>query len=120
MDISTGLPWALFLVFVGAMLALDLGVFHREAHAVTRREALTWSAVWIGLALVFSAGVYVFRGSEAGLEWTTGYLIEKSLSVDHVFVFLLLFSSFAVPEAYQHRVQCWSQCADHPLALDDR
>jgi len=107
MDISTVLPWVLFLVFVGAMLALDLGIFHREAHAVTRREALTWNAVWIALALVFNAGVYLFRGSEAGLEWTTGYLIEKSFSVDNVFVFLLLFSSFAVPEAYQHRVLFW-------------
>ena len=107
MDLSTALPWILFLVFVGAMLALDLGVFHRDAHAVTRREALAWSTVWIGLAVVFNIGVYAFRGSEAGLEWTTGYLIEKSLSVDNVFVFLLLFSSFAVPPAYQHRVLFW-------------
>lgn len=66
------LPWILFLGFVGLMLALDLGVFHRDAHAVSRREALAWSAVWIGLAIVFNIGVYVFRGPEAGLEWTTG------------------------------------------------
>ncbi len=101
------LPWILFLTFVGLMLALDLGVFHREAHEVSRREALTWSAVWIGLAIVFNIGVYVFRGQEAGLEWTTGYLVEKSLSVDNVFVFLLIFSAFAVPAAYQHRVLFW-------------
>lgn len=101
------LPWILFLAFVGAMLALDLGVFHRDAHEVTRREALAWSAVWIGLAIVFNIGVYVFRGQEAGLEWTTGYLVEKSLSVDNVFVFLLIFSAFAVPAAYQHRVLFW-------------
>lgn len=101
------LPWILFLLFVGLMLALDLGVFHRDAHAVSRREALAWSAVWIGLAIVFNIGVYVFRGPEAGLEWTTGYLIEKSLSVDNVFVFLLIFSAFAVPAAYQHRVLFW-------------
>ena len=101
------LPWILFLVFVGFMLALDLGVFHRDAHEVSRREALAWSAVWIGLAIVFNIGVYVFRGQEAGLEWTTGYLIEKSLSVDNVFVFLLIFSAFAVPAAYQHRVLFW-------------
>jgi tellurite resistance protein TerC len=101
------LPWALFLAFVGAMLALDLGVFHRHAHEITRREALAWSAVWIGLAIAFNIGVYAFQGSEAGLEWTTGYLIEKSLSVDNVFVFLLIFGTFAVPPAYQHRVLFW-------------
>jgi tellurite resistance protein TerC len=101
------LPWFLFLGFVGVMLALDLGVFHRHAHAVSRREALVWSAVWIGLAILFNIGVYLFRGSETGLEWTTGYLIEKSLSVDNVFVFLLIFSTFAVPPAYQHRVLFW-------------
>jgi tellurite resistance protein TerC len=89
------------------MLALDLGVFHRDAHEVTRREALAWSAVWIGLAIAFNIGVYYFRGQEAGLEWTTGYLVEKSLSVDNVFVFLLIFSAFAVPPAYQHRVLFW-------------
>lgn len=101
------LPWILFLIFVGAMLALDLGVFHRDAHEVTRREALSWSGVWIGLAILFNVGVYLFRGQEAGLEWTTGYLVEKSLSVDNVFVFLLIFSAFAVPAAYQHRVLFW-------------
>jgi tellurite resistance protein TerC len=89
------------------MLALDLGVFHRTAHEVSRREALAWSAVWIGLAIVFNIGVYVFQGSDSGLEWTTGYLIEKSLSVDNVFVFLLIFSVFAVPAQYQHRVLFW-------------
>lgn len=101
------LPWILFLTFVGFMLALDLGVFHRDAHQVTRREALVWSGVWIGLAILFNIGVYLLRGQEAGLEWTTGYLIEKSLSVDNVFVFLLIFSAFAVPAAYQHRVLFW-------------
>ena len=101
------LPWAMFLAFVAGMLAVDLGVFHRNAHEVTRREALAWSAVWIGLAIVFNIGVYVFQGSERGLQWTTGYLIEKSLSVDNVFVFLLIFSMFAVPAQYQHRVLFW-------------
>lgn len=101
------IAWVLFLVFVMAMLALDLGVFHRQAHEVGRREALTWSAVWIGLALLFNLGVYVLLGTDAGLEWTTGYLIEKSLSVDNVFIFVLIFSSFAVPAAYQHRVLFW-------------
>jgi tellurite resistance protein TerC len=101
------LPWALFLLFVGAMLALDLGAFHREAHVVSRKEALTWSGVWIGLAVVFNIGVYLFQGSEKGVEWTTGYLIEKSLAVDNVFIFLMIFSAFAVPPQYQHRVLFW-------------
>ena len=100
-------PWAAFLAFVAAMLALDLGVFHREAHEVSRREALTWSAVWIGLALVFNAGVFWFMGRDAGIEWFSGYLVEKSLAVDNVFVFLLIFSAFAVPAKYQHRVLFW-------------
>jgi len=101
------LPWALFLVFVVGMLALDLGVFHRTAHTVTRREALTWTGVWVGMAAIFNLGVYIFRGTESGFEWTTGYLIEQSLSVDNVFVWLLIFASFGVPAAYQHRVLFW-------------
>ncbi len=105
--LSEALPWLIFLGFVAGMLALDLGVFHKDAHAVTRKESLIWSAVWIGLAIVFNIGVYIFKGGDAGLEWTTGYLIEKSLSVDNVFVFLLIFSTFAVPPAYQHRVLFW-------------
>lgn len=100
-------PWALFLLFVAGMLALDLGVFHRDAHAVTRKEAAIWSVVWISLAGVFNTGVYLFMGQDAGLEWTTGYVIEKSLSVDNIFIFLLIFSTFAVPPAYQHRVLFW-------------
>ena len=103
----TVLPWILFLAFVAAMLAIDLGVFHRHAHVVSRREALAWSAVWIGLSIVFNIGVYVFMGSESGVEWTTGYLIEKSLSVDNVFLFILIFSAFAVPPQFQHRVLFW-------------
>ncbi|WP_343386392.1 TerC family protein [Candidatus Amarobacter glycogenicus] len=101
------LPWALFMLFVFAMLALDLGVFHKDAHQVERREALAWSAVWIGLAIAFNIGIYIFRGTEDGLEWTTGYLVEKTLSVDNIFIILLIFSAFAVPQAYQHRVLFW-------------
>src|SRR5690606_38235802 len=89
------------------MLALDLGVFHREAHAVSRREAAGWSVFWIGLALLFNAGIYWQMGRDAGIEWTTGYLIEKSLSVDNVFVFLIIFAAFGVPPEYQHRVLFW-------------
>ena len=95
------------MLFVFAMLALDLGVFHKDAHQVERREALAWSAVWIGLAIAFNIGIYIFRGTEDGLEWTTGYLVEKTLSVDNIFIILLIFSAFAVPQAYQHRVLFW-------------
>ena len=99
--------WVGFNVFVLAMLALDLGVFHRKCHAVTLKESLAWTAVWIALALVFNAGVWHFYGSGKALEFFTGYLIEKSLSVDNVFVFALLFSYFAVPPLYQHKVLFW-------------
>jgi len=101
------IPWIAFLVLVAGLLALDLGVFNRDAHAPSRKEALAWSGVWIGVALLFNAGVYLFRGTEAGIEWTTGYLIEKSLSVDNVFVFLMIFAAFAVPAKYQRRVLFW-------------
>jgi tellurite resistance protein TerC len=99
--------WVGFNVFVLAMLALDLGVFHRKAHVVSLKESLTWTFVWIGLALVFNAGVWHYYGSQKALEFFTGYLIEKSLSVDNVFVFALLFSYFAVPSQYQHKVLFW-------------
>ena len=101
------LPWAAFVAFVLLVLAIDLGVFHRDAHDVTRREALAWSGVWVSLAVLFNAGVFLVRGTEDGLLWTTGYLVELSLSVDNVFVFLLIFSTFAVPDAYRHRVLFW-------------
>lgn len=99
--------WVGFNAFVLAMLALDLGVFHRKAHEVRFKEALAWTIVWIVLALVFNAGVYHWRGSEVGLQFLTGYLIEKSLSVDNVFVFLLIFTYFKVPAKYQHEVLFW-------------
>lgn len=99
--------WVGFNVFVLAMLALDLGVFHRKAHVVSLKESLTWTFVWVGLALVFNAGVWHYYGSQKAIEFFTGYLIEKSLSVDNVFVFALLFSYFAVPPQYQHKVLFW-------------
>jgi tellurite resistance protein TerC len=99
--------WIAFNVFVLGMLALDLGVFHRKAHAVSVREALAWSCVWIFLALLFGLGVYFVRGGEKALEFLTGYVIEWSLSVDNLFVFLVIFSYFAVPPIYQHRVLFW-------------
>lgn len=99
--------WIGFNLFVLAMLAIDLGVFHRKAHTVSIKEAAIWSGVWITLAMVFNAGIYFFSGPEPALQFFTGYLIEKSLSVDNIFVFVLLFSAFAVPASYQHRVLFW-------------
>lgn len=101
-----------FLLFVLLMLALDLGVFHRNAHEVSFKEATAWSVVWVTLALVFNAGLYYFAASKFGaetaqtvsLEFLTGYLIEKALSVDNIFVFVLVFGYFAIPAKYQHRV----------------
>lgn len=99
--------WVGFNVFVLLMLALDLGVFHRKSHTVTFRESMTWTAVWVALAFVFNAGIWHFFGNQKALEFLTGYLIEKSLSVDNVFIFALLFSYFAVPPKYQHKVLFW-------------
>jgi TerC family integral membrane protein len=99
--------WIVFGVLVLGMLALDLFVFHRRTHAVSMREALSWSGVWIGLALVFALGVWWVRGAHSALEFTTAYLIEESLSIDNLFVFLLLFSHFRVPAVYQHKVLFW-------------
>ena len=99
--------WAAFTIFVLAMLALDLGVFHRKAHEVRLKEAAAWSAVWVALAGAFNVVVWIWFGPTKGLEFTTGYVIEKALSVDNVFVFLVIFSYFSVPKAYQHRVLFW-------------
>ena len=99
--------WVAFNIFVLGMLALDLGIFHRKAHVIKIKEALVWSAVWITLALLFNLGIYLWRGPETALEFLTGYLIEKSLSVDNIFVFLLIFSYFGVPPLYQHKVLFW-------------
>ncbi len=104
---STIWPWIVFTVFVLGMLALDLGVFHRDAHVVTKKEAALWSLVWILLASIFNAGIYYVSGPVRALEFLTGYLVEYSLSVDNIFVFIVIFSYFAVPEAYRHRVLFW-------------
>jgi tellurite resistance protein TerC len=105
--IGTPWLWLGFTVFVLAMLVLDLGVFHRKAHEVRVREALIWTGVWISLALVFNLGVYFWFGSERALEFLTGYVIEKALSVDNIFVFIVVFSAFGVPAKLQHRVLFW-------------
>lgn len=109
MEVSIGSPflWTAFLAFVIAMLALDLGVFHRKAHKISLREAAVWSAVWIALALIFNGWIWMHFGARPGLEFLTGYLIEKALSVDNLFVFLVIFSFFGVRDELQHRVLFW-------------
>lgn len=104
---STAALWIGFSVFILFMLSLDLGLFNRRAHAIKYREAAIWSGVWVGLATIFAGIVFYYQGSERGLEFVTGYLIELSLSVDNLFVFLLIFSYFKVPSKFQHRVLFW-------------
>jgi tellurite resistance protein TerC len=99
--------WIGFNVFVLGMLALDLGVFHRKAHTISIKEASVWSIVWVCLAMIFNVGIYYAWGSEKALEFLTGYVIEKSLSVDNLFVFLMIFQYFNTPSQYQHRVLFW-------------
>jgi tellurite resistance protein TerC len=105
-NVGIGSPalWVGFLVFVLLMLALDLGVFHRKSAVVSVKEAAIWSVVWIGMALIFNVWVYYKFGSTPAMEFFAGYIIEKSLSVDNLFVFLVIFKYFAVPPVYQHRV----------------
>ncbi|MDD5711738.1 MAG: TerC family protein [Smithellaceae bacterium] len=99
--------WAFFLLFVLAMLALDLGVFNRKVHVIKVKEALGWTAFWVGLAMLFCLGVYLFLGQEKALSFLAGYLIEESLSVDNLFVFLLIFNYFGVPARYEHKALFW-------------
>ncbi|MFN7940713.1 MAG: TerC family protein [Thermoanaerobaculia bacterium] len=107
MAISPLWLWTGFTLFILGMLALDLGVLHRKPHEISKREAAIWSAVWIALALVFAAGIWHFRGPSQATEFLAGYLIEKSLSVDNIFVIALIFGYFAVPARHQHRVLFW-------------
>jgi tellurite resistance protein TerC len=106
-SIGTPALWIGFTLLVVALLSLDLFVFHRKVHEVRIREALIWSGVWIGLALLFNLGLYFWFGSLRALEFLTGYLVEKALSVDNIFVFIVVFSAFAVPAKLQHRVLFW-------------
>ena len=99
--------WIGFNLVVLALLALDLGVFNRQAHEVSLREAAIWSVVWVGLSLLFNLFLFFWQGANAGLAFFTAYLIEKSLSVDNIFVFVVIFTSFRVPASYQHRVLFW-------------
>ena len=99
--------WLVFGILILAMLVIDLGIFHRKSHVVQLREALSWSGVWISLALFFALLVRVWMGPEKALEFLTGYIIEESLSVDNLFVFLVIFSYFRVPRQYEHKVLFW-------------
>ncbi|MBA3957523.1 MAG: TerC family protein [Parachlamydiaceae bacterium] len=99
--------WIAFNFFVFAMLALDLYVFHRKPHKIEYKEALIWSAVWIALALLFCLGLTFTHGTESALNFLAGFLLEKSLSIDNLFVFLMIFSYFSVPEPYRHTVLFW-------------
>lgn len=103
----TALLWIGFNIFILILLTIDLVVFSRRPHEIRIREALVWSGVWIAIALLFNVGVYIWLGHLAALQFFTGYLIEKSLSVDNLFVFLLLFTYFKVPSKYQHEVLYW-------------
>jgi tellurite resistance protein TerC len=99
--------WGGFLALIVALLALDLGVLNRRDHVIRPREAIGWSALWIGLALAFGAFVWARHGADRGLEYLTGYVIEKSLSLDNIFVFVVIFGSLGIPALYQHRVLFW-------------
>jgi tellurite resistance protein TerC len=104
---GTPFLWLVFNLFVLASIALDLGVFHRRPHKMETREAVTWTLVWIGLSFAFGLGVMHFSGEQRGLEFFTGYVIEKALSVDNLFLFLVIFRAFAVEEKIQHRILEW-------------
>jgi tellurite resistance protein TerC len=104
---ETVVLWAAFNVFVLAMLALDLGVFHKRSEEITVRNALVWTGIWITLAMCFNFFVYLYFGKEESIEFFTGYIIEKSLSVDNIFVIIMIFSYFQVPSTYQHKVLFW-------------
>ena len=99
--------WIAFNAFVLGMLALDLGVFHRKAHVIKAKEAAIWTAVWASLSLVFAAGLFFLEGSNVALTFLTGYVIEQSLSIDNIFVIVMIFSYFGVPSEFQHRVLFW-------------
>ena len=99
--------WILFNAFVLLMLALDLGVFHRKTHEVSLKEALTWTFVWVFLAMAFNAIIFYWKGREQALEFFTGYLVEKALSIDNIFVFIMIFTYFQIPSKYQHKVLFW-------------
>jgi tellurite resistance protein TerC len=99
--------WIIFVLFILAMLALDLGVFNRRAHVIKVKEALWWTFFWVSLAMLFCLGIYYFKGQEKALEFLAAYLIEESLSIDNLFVFLLIFNYFGIPAQYEHKALFW-------------
>lgn len=101
------LGWIGLLSFIGVLLALDLGVFHRDDHVMEVREAAMWTGAWVTLGLLFNLGILIFAGTQPAVEFLTGYLVEYALSIDNIFVFVLVFGAFAVPPKYQHRVLFW-------------
>lgn len=101
------LSWVVFAACIGLLLVLDLGVFHRKSHVVQPKEALVWTLIWISVSLLFNVGILVFKGYEPAIQFLTGYLIEKSLSIDNIFVFAIIFSYFHVPAIYKHRILFW-------------
>ncbi len=106
-QIGTPLQWGTFFALVAIMLALDLGVFHRKERRTSLREALVWSIVWTVIAFIFNYWIYYEFGADAGIQFLTGYVIERSLSFDNIFVFIVIFNYFAVPAQHQHRVLFW-------------
>ena len=104
---NTILSWSIFSVLVLVMLALDLGVFHRREHEVKMKEALIWSGIWIVVALLFNWGIYIFKGKELAMQFLAGYVLERTLSFDNLFVFLLVFNYFKLPSIHHHKVLFW-------------
>lgn len=105
--IDSSLLWIGFSVFILIMLILDLGVFHRNPEKITVKQSLLWTSIWVGIAFIFNVFVYYYLGSDKAFEFLTGYIIEKSLSIDNIFVFIIIFSYFQVPAAAQHKVLFW-------------
>ena len=99
--------WIFFAIFIIAMLALDLGIINRKAHVIKMKEALLWTSFWVTLAVLFGGGVYYFYDHIKAMEFFTAYLIEYSLSIDNLFVFMLIFRYFGVPHAYEHKALFW-------------
>ncbi|MEF3254972.1 MAG: TerC/Alx family metal homeostasis membrane protein, partial [Deferribacterales bacterium] len=99
--------WIVFHIIVFVLLILDLGIFNKKAHKISVREAVITSAIWIGIAFIFNIGIYIFNGEDQALKFFTGYIIEKSLSVDNLFVIILIFKTFDVPDEYQHKILFW-------------